>query len=223
MVTTRTSPLNGRKAQAARNDQRILDAARTVFTGDPGAPIAAVAERAGVGISALYRRYRSKDELLQRLCLDGLRRYIAEAEAALADATGGDPWTAFTGFMRRCLDAGTSSLTLRFAGTFPTTEELNRAGRTAHAITQRLLDRAQSAGVLRADIAVGDLSLLFEQLQAVHVGDQQRTSQLRQRYLALVLDGLHIPRSPSTVPLPGPPPTWEEISGRYNSENPERD
>jgi AcrR family transcriptional regulator len=174
-------------------------------------------------MSALYRRYRSKDELLQRLCLDGLRRYIAEAEAALADAANGDPWTAFTGFMCRCLDAGTSSLTLRFAGTFPTTEELNRAGHTAHIITQQLLDRAQSAGVLRADIAVGDLSLLFEQLQAVHVGDQQRTSQLRQRYLALVLDGLHIPHSPSAAPLPGPPPTWEEISGRYNSESLERD
>ena len=65
-----------RRAQAARNDQRILEAARTMFIDDPAAPIAAVAERAGVGIGALYRRYRSKDELLQRLAGDGLRRYI---------------------------------------------------------------------------------------------------------------------------------------------------
>ena len=209
---TTTTPLNGRRAQAARNNQLILDAARAVFTADPGAPIAAVAERAGVGISALYRRYRSKDELLQRLSLDGMRRYIAEAEAALADK--GDAWNAFTGFMRRCLDAGTGSLTLRFAGSFTATEELNRAGRTGHEVTQQLLDRTKAAGGLRTDIEVGDISLIFEQLQAIQVGDQRRARELRHRYLTLLLDGLHIV---SGAPLPGPPPRWEEISGRYTT------
>jgi AcrR family transcriptional regulator len=205
-------PLSGRRAQAARNDQRIRDAARAVFTVDPDAPIAAVAQHAGVGISALYRRYRSKDELLQRLCLDGLQRYIAEAEAALAD--DGDSWTAFTCFMRRCLDAGTGALTLRFAGRFTATEELHGAGRMAHDTTQRLLERTTAAGALRADIGVGDISLLFEQLQAVQVGDPHRSSQLRHRYLMLLLDALH---APSAAPLPGPPPSWDEISRRYNA------
>src|SRR5882672_5791579 len=106
-------PLSGRQAQAARNDQLILDAARTVFIDDPGAPIAAVAERARVGISALYRRYASKEDLLRRLCRDGLDRYIGAAEAALADE--GDPWDAFAGFMRSAVDAETHSLTLRLA------------------------------------------------------------------------------------------------------------
>src|SRR5437764_3721030 len=126
-MTATSMPLSGRRAQAARNDQRIRDAARAVFTANPDAPIAAVAAHAGVGISALYRRYRSKDALLQRLCLDGLQRYIAEAEAALAD--DGDPWIAFAHFMLRCLDAGAGSLTLRFAGTFTATDELHSAGR----------------------------------------------------------------------------------------------
>lgn len=211
-METTTPPLNGRRAQAARNNQRILDAARAVFTADPGAPIAAVAERAGVGMSALYRRYRSKDELLQRLSLDGLQRYTAEVETALADES--DPWAAFARFMRRSLDAGTGSLTVRFAGTFTASDELNDAGRTAHEVTQRLLDRTKAAGVLRAGIVVGDISLIFEQLQAIQVGDQHRTSQLRHRYLALLLDALHLP---SAAPLPGPPPRWEEISRRYTS------
>jgi AcrR family transcriptional regulator len=205
-----TVPLNGRRAEAARNDQRILEAARAVFVADPEAPIAAVAQRAGVGISALYRRYRGKDELLQRLCLDGLQRYIDEAEAALADE--GNPWTAFSRFMHRCLDAGAGSLTLRFAGSFPVGEELRHAGRAAHTATQQLLDRAKAAGVLRNEIEVGDISLLFEQVQAVQVASQERTSVLRRRYLALVLDGLH----PASTPLPGPAPNWEEISGRYD-------
>jgi AcrR family transcriptional regulator len=211
MEKTTTMPLSGRRAQAARNDQRILEAARAVFTADPGAPIAAVAARAGVGISALYHRYRSKEELIQRLCLDGLRQYIAEAEAALADQ--GDPWVAFANFMRHCVEAGTSSLTLRLAGAFAASEELNRAGRKAHDVTQRLIDRTKAAGVLRDDIVVGDLSLLFEQLQSIQVGDPERAARLRQRFLALVLDALH---HPSGAPLPGPPPNWNEISERYN-------
>ena len=55
-----------------------------MFVANPEAPIAAVAERAGVGISALYRRYASKEDLLRRLCADGLARYIAAVEEALA-------------------------------------------------------------------------------------------------------------------------------------------
>jgi AcrR family transcriptional regulator len=210
-METTSTPLSGRRAQAARNDLLILEAAREVFLADPGAPISAVAERAGVGISALYRRYASKDELLQRLAGDGLRRYIAEVEAALAD--DGDPWSAFAGFMSRCVEAGSSSLTQRLSGSFTATEELNREGYRASQLTQELIDRTKTSGGLRPDIEVGDLSLLFEQLQSVKVGDQDRTHRLQQRYLSLLLEALH---SPSAPPLPGPPPTWQEISGRYN-------
>jgi AcrR family transcriptional regulator len=209
---TTTAGLSGRRGEAARNNQRILDAARAVFTTDPDAPIATVAERAGVGIGALYRRFRSKDELLQRLSMDGLERYIAAAEAALAQDA--DLWDAFTDFMRHCVDAGSGSLTVRFAGTFTATEELYRAGRKANELTQRLVARAKAAGALRADIEVGDLSLLFEQLQAVHAGDEMRTSQLRHRYLALILEALHAPGAAS---LPGPAPRWDEITRRYET------
>src|SRR5215212_5097901 len=117
-------PLSGRRAEAARNDAVILDAARAVFVADPKAPISAVAGRAGVGIGALYRRYGSKEDLLRRLSADGLRVYTAAVEDALAD--DGDPWAAFAHFMRRVVDADTHSLTLRLAGTFTPTVELTR-------------------------------------------------------------------------------------------------
>jgi hypothetical protein len=65
---TMSAPLSGRQAEARRNDGLILEAAREVFVEDPDAPISAVAERAGVGIGALYRRYASKEEL--RACGD---------------------------------------------------------------------------------------------------------------------------------------------------------
>src|SRR3954449_122846 len=102
---------SGRRAQAARNDAAILEAARAVFIANPSAPIAEVAKRAGVGISALYRRYASKEALLRELCADGLRRYTGAAEAAMAD--GGDAWHAFASFMQRVVSADAATLTQR--------------------------------------------------------------------------------------------------------------
>jgi AcrR family transcriptional regulator len=203
--------MSGRRAEAARNDQKIIDAARAVFIQDPESPISAVAARAGVGISALYRRHPSKEELLRRLARDGLERYVAEADAALADQ--GDPWQAFERFMRRIVDADTASITLRLAGTFRPTKELYELANTSQKLNVRLLERTRSAGAIRSDIEVDDLALIIEQLAAIRVGDEHRTSQLRHRYLALVLDGL---RASSPGPLPGPAPTWEEISGRWD-------
>jgi AcrR family transcriptional regulator len=207
-----STPLSGRRAEAARNDRKILDAAREVFVADPEAPISKVAERAGVGISALYRRYASKEDLLRRLCADGLRTYIAAAEDALADE--GDPWAAFADFMRRVVDADTHSLTLRLAGTFTPTDELYRDSQKAQELNVRLVERTRAAGAIRPDIVVDDLSLLLEQLAAVRVRDEERTGQLRRRYLELLLGAL---QAPAGSPLPGPPPGWEEISQRWES------
>jgi AcrR family transcriptional regulator len=210
---TTSAPLSGRRAQAARNDQLILDAAREVFVADPAAPIAAVADRAGVGIGALYRRYASKEELLRRLSAAGLRIYIAAVEDALAQDDG-DPWSAFTEFMRRIVDADTHSLTLSLAGTFTPTEELYRDSQKAQELSVRLFERTKAAGAIRSDIEVGDISLLFEQLAAVRVAGEERTRQLRRRYLALILDAFH---APSGSPLPGLPPSWEEIGQRWET------
>jgi AcrR family transcriptional regulator len=210
MKETAPAPLSGRRAQAARNDERILESARAVFVADPGAPIAAVAEHAGVGISALYRRYASKEELLRKLCGEGLERYIATAEAALADE--GDPWTAFATFMRRAVDADTHSLTLNLAGTFTPTEQLRAESQRAHELNVRLFERTQAAGAIRADLVVDDLSFLLEQIATIKLDDERRTSELRHRYLTLILDAL---RTPTQTPLPGPPPEWHEIGERW--------
>lgn len=211
METKTSGPMSGRRAQAARNDKVILDSARAVFTEDPGAPISAVAERAGVGISALYRRYRSKEELLQKLAADGMTAYLAEVETALADE--GEPGAVFGEFMRRCLDIGAGSLTSRLAGSFPVTEEMSRQGYEIHAATKRLLERTKEAGRLRPDIEVGDISVLLEHLYTIRVGDEERSKVLRHRYLALTLDALG---NASADPLPGPAPDWQELRNRYD-------
>jgi len=203
-------PFSGRRAEAARNDDRILEAAREVYVANPNAPISEVARRAGVGMSALYRRYASKEDLLRRLCGDGLRLYIAEAEAALADDA--DPWTSFARFVSNIVDADTASLTLRLAGTFTPTEELVADGARSQELNIQLIERTRAAGDLRPDFDVNDLALVIEQIAAIRVGGEERTRQLRRRYLTLTLEAVH---APASAPLPGPPPTWEEISGRW--------
>jgi AcrR family transcriptional regulator len=203
------SALSGRKREAARNDLRILQAARDVFLDDPGAPISAVAKRAGVGISALYGRYESKEDLLRKLCNDGLQIFVAETEAALAD--GREPWTAFSDYMRRAVDADTSSLTLALAGRFTPTPEMFELAERANRLSVALFERVRPE--LRDEVEVHDISIVFELVAAVRVSDRARTVELRRRYLRVILDGL---RASDREPLPGPGPSWQEINERWS-------
>jgi AcrR family transcriptional regulator len=206
-------PLSGRRAQAARNDERILASARAVFMEDPGAPIAAVAKHAGVGISALYGRYAGKEELLRKLAGDGLQRFIDEVERALADDR--DPWTVFTAFMEAAVDADTNSLTLALAGTFTPTPEMYENANRSTQLFDELFARVAAAGVLRDGLAVHDLSLCFQMIAAVRTSDPARQRELRHRYLALLLDAMKAGGPERSAPLPGDPPTWAEMNERW--------
>jgi AcrR family transcriptional regulator len=212
LAIARTSPtsLSGRRKQAARNDQLILDAAREVFLADPGAPISDVAKRAEVGISALYSRYASKDELLRKLCRDGLQRFIEETETAITDER--EHWIVFSDYMRRVVDADTNSLTLALAGRFAPTEEMFALGERANQLSTALFEKIKDE--LRPGLETHDISLVFELVAAIKLSDRARTEQLRRRYLAVILDGL---RANDHEPLPGPPPSWREINERWEA------
>ncbi|MFL6114444.1 MAG: TetR/AcrR family transcriptional regulator [Catenulispora sp.] len=188
-----------------------MRAARRVFIADPAAPISAVAKEAGVGISALYRRYESKEVLLQTLCADGLATYIACAEAALASAAG--PWEKFTSFVRAVIDADVHALTVSLAGTFTPTEEMFRQTTRAVDLAGRILQEAHDAGVVRSDFVFSDIAMLLEQLTAIGGPGPERTRVLRHRYLALHFDALR-PEA-ANAEMPGPPPTDEELGARW--------
>jgi len=206
-----TRSLSGRKAQAARNDQVILEAARAVFLADPGAPISAVAKRAGVGIGALYTRYGSKEELLRKLCTDGLQRFVTETEAALADTR--DHWAAFTSFMEKLVAADTSSMTLALAGTFTPTPDMFALAERSNRLLQEFFERVRDA--LRPGLSVHDISLVFELVADVKLASPERTAQLRQRYLSVILSGMR--DSSADGDLPGPPPSWQELNERWQT------
>lgn len=199
---------SGRRAQAARNDGAIRAAARAVFLAEPDAPIGAVARAAGVGISALYRRYPSKEALLATLCLDGLREFVAIAQAA-QEAT--DPWAGFVDLLRGIVDADVHSLTVYLAGRFAPTPEHRALAAQAGALADAVLRRAQQAGAVRADLRGTDLPMIYEQLAAIRLGDPARARELRRRYLDIHLAGL---RSPDGA-LTGAAPTQAELGARW--------
>ncbi len=210
-MTTRDSKrMSGRAKEAARNDERILAAAKSVFLADPSAPMSAVAERAGVGISALYLRHASKTELLQGLCREGLHQYIAEARAALADER--DAWSMFAQFLHRLVETNTHAITVRLAGTFEPSADLFELAQTAQELTEAVFDIVHRSGELREGVDVNDIGLLCEMLASISIGGDSRIADIRRRYLAVFLSGI---RGPSPEPLPAPPPTWEEVQARW--------
>ena len=200
----------GRQAEAERNNVRILEAAREVFIANPAAPISEVASRAGVGIAALYHRYPSKIALLAQLCLDGQDTYIELVEKALASTD--HPWTAYVQWLRDIVAADTHALTVHLAGHFPPDER--HATRTERMIrgTAELFERVQETGILRPGLTFLDVAFLMELLAKTRLGDAPRTAELRQRQLAIIIDGLS---ARGAAELPGTPPSWEEQASRW--------
>ena len=200
----------GRQAEAQRNNVRILKAAREVFIANPAAPISEVAIRAGVGIAALYHRYPSKNALLAQLCLDGQDTYIDLVEKALASA--GDPWRTYVQWLRDIVAADTHALTVHLAGHF--TPDERHAARTERMIkgTDELFERVKQTGALRRGLTFLDVAFLLELLAKTKLGDADRTAELKQRQLDIIIDGL---RAPGSADLPSAPPSWQEQESRW--------
>jgi AcrR family transcriptional regulator len=145
----------GRWAEAERNDVRVLDAARAVFGRiGPNAPVSAVAREAGVGMGTLYRRYGSKEELLQRLWLLSMVQTYEVAEAALA--ANDEPFDALAEFVRWGAEERIGALS-SITGTFPMTDEINASLARVYDAVEAILERGRAAGQIRDDVTTIDL------------------------------------------------------------------
>ncbi|MGW0484637.1 TetR/AcrR family transcriptional regulator [Nonomuraea sp. NPDC003214] len=211
--------MTSRTDRAARNDRALLEAARAILAEDGAhASVAAIAARAGVGIGSLYRRYRTKEELFQRLAVLSLEHWNEAAEQGLADP---DPWAGLAGFVAACVEFGQGTLA-PIAGAVEVSDEMDAASRRGDDLLDALVRRAQDAGVLRPDVAAVDVALLIEQLGRSPLVDQLRKQgrddllpaavRARARLVAIALDGLR-PGAPGG--LPGDPPGEELFTGRW--------
>ena len=171
------------RADARRNRQRILRAARAVFS-DKGrdAQIDDVARRAKVGVGTVYRHFPTKEALLEALADEQFELITRWAREAL---DGEDAWKAFEALIWRGAELQASDRALMEA----VADRKSRAAGEAHelhACTEELLTRAKAAGAVRADAGADDVRLMMCGLGSVMQQDGDRW----RRYLELMLDGL---------------------------------
>ncbi|WP_431780848.1 TetR/AcrR family transcriptional regulator [Streptomyces chumphonensis] len=197
------------RADAARNRERIVDAARELFV-EWGAevPLDEVARRAGVGNATLYRHFADRDALVRGVVAHVTDSVAARARTALAD--DGDPFDALCRFVFGAVEERIGALCPMISHAFDREHpELLAARDRLDALVARLLDRAQRAGAVRPDVAVGDLLMALSQLSRPLPGTGcGQLEQFMARHVRLFLDGL---RGPAPSRLPGTPATLEAL------------
>jgi AcrR family transcriptional regulator len=191
------------RADAERNRRRILDAARQVFADEGlGVGVDAVARTAGVGVGTLYRRFPTKHDLLAAVIEDGVCRLAEEVDQVESVE---DPWQAFEATVRAfaetiARDRGFYEVIHGTAEFIPIARESKL--RLMESV-QRVLTRAQEAGVVRKDIVADDIAVLSQVAARMPRWRVEAQPELWTRYLALALDGM---RPEAATDLPHGPP-----------------
>lgn len=184
MPTTAPRPL---RADARRNRERVLAAARETFADDGlDAQMDDIARRAGVGVGTVYRHFPTKEALLEAVAAAGYAEICAIARESLEHD---DPWTAFSDFMWRGARLHRDD---RAQCEMHTTrpDVVRRVAGDKHellGIVAKLIERGQAARVLRADLTADDMPMIWSTLGAAQ---QQSGDDRWERYLEVVLDGL---------------------------------
>ena len=192
------------RRDARENRERILEAAQGAFAEfGTEASVEEIACRASVGIGTLYRRFPTKDALIDAVFENHLDRIAAAAERALEEP---DAWEALLGYLAfvvglQAADRGFSEI----VGSNLRNEELLARARTRlRPLVQRLIVQAQEAGELRADVVYEDISVLLWTTGRVVDATRDVAPEFWERYLALTADGL---RACNASELPQPPLT----------------
>jgi AcrR family transcriptional regulator len=189
------------RRDAERNRQRILKAASEVFN-ERGLEVSLdeIARYAGVGVGTVYRRFRTKEELVEALFVDRIDSIAAIAEKALEAS---DPWSGLVSFMEQMAEMLAGDLGLRQMLMFATygQDRVAYARQRNAPLVQRLLERAQAAGQLRSDLRPTDIPFIVFLLAEATQLARSACPGIWRRYLTLILDGLR-PGREGVTPLP---------------------
>lgn len=193
MSTTEPAPLTPaellkrpKRADARRNYEKVLAAAREAFAeGGEATALEEIARRAGVGIGTLYRNFPNRQALVEAL-------YVGEVEqisARAAEYLDADPWEGLNAWIgdlvayigtKMALAGELLNYVEKDAPLFATCRE------TLWTAGEPLLARAQQAGVVREDVAIGELITLVVSIVKLPSSDPESV----QRILRVALDGL---------------------------------
>jgi AcrR family transcriptional regulator len=187
-------PALTRRADAERNRDKILAAARTAFA-DPDAEVsmAEISRRAGVGMATLYRNFPGRQELLEALYTDEVNAVCQAAETI----DGETPGVALGAWLHRFFAFTTSKRHIA-AELLKQTDRSNplfKNNRTRVIAAGRpLLAAAQHAGEIRDDLALEQILDMIVAISTIH-GDTGYTEPI----LQTALDGLRPPADAKPV------------------------
>jgi AcrR family transcriptional regulator len=173
-----------KRADARRNYDKLVAAAREAFTEDASVSLEEVARRAGVGSATLHRNFPSRQHLLEAV-------YLEEVES-MANAEGLEglaPWDALEAWLRRFAAYAVTKRAIGDALTEYIDRDAEVFRRCAGVLTgagEPLLVRAQEAGEARPDATFIDVAKMIGAVAGVRTADPEQT----ERILSLALDGL---------------------------------
>jgi len=183
------------RADARRNRERVLEAARAAF-GAEGSDVSLddIARRAGVGAGTVYRHFATKDALFEAVVLDRIGELVEEAHALADDPDPGRAFLSFVellareGALKRDLVETLSSDGIRLqVGEAPAVRALVDG-------LGELLARAQYSTAVRRDINVSDVMALMTGTAYAMCLSRSDDEQSR-RLLAIMSDGLRADRT----------------------------
>lgn len=178
------------RADARRNRDRLLDAARNAFrTGGGTVQLADVARAAGVGVGTVYRHFPTREALLETLAREHLAALLATAEYA---AESDDPFEALAGLLRDMLrlQLAQHGMSAVLAAAVDAQPDTTTAKQRLDAAVGVVLRRAQEAGRVRRDVAAADLRQLVSGVELAQDRRDPRAGERALSHLGVVLDGL---------------------------------
>ena len=185
MSYTEIQPKRPMRADARVNHDKLVAAARALFTDkSTSAPLEEVAERAGLGIGTLYRHFPTRQALLEAV-------YVGEVEAmarAAEDLADLPPWDALSQWLHQYVGFAATKRALNEAlmETDPSSTALLTCRTALLGAGTALVERAQRAGVVRADTNFTDVVRMVGAIALVPTEDPEQ----KERLLELALDGL---------------------------------
>lgn len=176
------------RADARANRARILASARILFA-EHGldTPLDHVARHAGVGSGTLYRHFPHRDDPVVAVFIEELTDQVAAIDAALADP---DPWPAFHRYVTATAQVQASNRALaELLATGHRDPKLTRVHDQGRARLVELIDRVKSQGIVRDDMSVDDVLLLYLAVAGVTRSLGSLSSAEVARLTAITLDG----------------------------------
>jgi AcrR family transcriptional regulator len=204
-----SAPAKTLRSDARRNRERLVASARELFAREGvDVPVEEITQHAGLGMGTLYRHFPTKEDLIDAVLEDAFAEIVELAQQAAAEE---DAWAGLTTFFEQTLERHAANRGLKDVLASSERERKRAESHRARirSLLAQLVERAQTQGALRADVASEDLPLVFWTSSRVIELTESVAPGYWRRHLGLLLDGL---RAEAATPLPKGPLTRAQLA-----------